>query len=158
MVSNQILWSPSEARIKSSQMFKFMQNINKKYNININCFSDLHSWSIKNRTDFWSSVWDFFEIIGSKGAKPYIEPINKMPGSKFFPNGNVNYAENMLSGNVDGIAIVFKSENKIRKEVSWEELRIKVSTLASTKASTSEVTEFNFTKGVFPIVSSIFLA
>ena len=56
--------------------------------------------------------------------EPYINPINKMPGSKFFPNGKVNYAENMLSGDALGPAIVFKSEDKIRKEVSWKELKV----------------------------------
>ena len=54
-----------------------------------------------------------------------------MPGSKFFPNGKVNYAENMLSGNVSGPAIVFKSEDKIRKEVSWKELKAQVAALAN---------------------------
>ena len=56
---------------------------NEKYNLNLNSFSELHNWSIENKSDFWSSVWEFFEIIGSKGTEPYIEPINKMPGSKF---------------------------------------------------------------------------
>ena len=63
--------------------------------------------------------------------KPYINPINKMPGSKFFPNGKVNYAENMLSGDTLGPAIVFKSEDKIRKEVSWKELKAQVAALAN---------------------------
>ena len=107
-----------------------MKNINHKYNLNLTSFADLHSWSIENKSDFWSSIWDFFDIIGSKGTKPYIEPINQMPGSKFFPNGKVNYAENMLSGNNSGIAIVFKSEDKIRKEVSWKELKAQVAALS----------------------------
>ena len=70
-------------------------------------------------------------MIGSKGMEPYIDPINQMPGSKFFPNGKVNYAENMLSGDASGPAIVFKSEDKIRKEVSWKELKVQVAALAN---------------------------
>ena len=130
-LSNPILWSPSDQRIKSSQMFRFKENINEKYNLTLDRFSELHNWSIENKSDFWSSVWEFFEIIGSKGAQPYIEPINKMPGSKFFPTGSVNYAENMLSGNMTGLAIVFKSEDKIRKEVSWKDLNSQVASLAN---------------------------
>ena len=129
-VSNKVVWSPSDKRVKSSQMHKFMQNINQKYNINLSNFSELHTWSIENKTQFWELIWDFFDIIGSKGQKPYIDPLNKMPGSKFFPNGKVNYAENMLSGNNLGIAIVFKSEDKLRKEVSWKELKDQVAALA----------------------------
>ena len=112
-VSNEVIWSPSDKRAESSQMHKFMQNINKKYNINLSSFSELHTWSIENKTQFWELIWDFFDIIGSKGTRPYIDPVNKMPGSKFFPNGKLNYAENMLSGNISGPAIIFKSEDKV---------------------------------------------
>ena len=131
IVSNPVLWCPSDERIKSSQMYKFIKTINKINNINIQNFTDLHTWSIENKVDFWSLIWDFFNVIGSKGMEPYINPINKMPGSKFFPNGKVNYAENMLAGDVSGSAIVFKSESKIRKEVSWKELKAQVAALAN---------------------------
>ena len=130
-VCNPIIWSPSDERVKSSQMYKFMKNINKKNNLQLTSFSDLHTWSVENKIQFWESIWDFFEIIGSKGKAPYIDPENKMLGSKFFPNGRVNYAENMLSGNLSGPAIIFKSEDKIRKEVSWKELKEQVAALAN---------------------------
>jgi len=130
-LSNPILWSPSNESVKSSQMFRFLQNINAKYGLNLDSFSELHNWSIKNKSEFWSSIWDFFKIIGSKGTEPYVEPANKMPGSKFFPNGTVNYAENMLSGDTRGPAIIFKSEDKVRKEVSWKDLKSQVASLAN---------------------------
>ena len=37
----------------------------------------------------------------------------------------------MLSGDVSGSAIVFKSEDKIRKEVTWIQLKVQVATLAN---------------------------
>ena len=131
IISNPVMWTPSDERINSSQMFKFIKAINNKYNLDLISFSDLHIWSVNNKSDFWSSIWDFFEVIGSKGTEPYIEPINQMPGSKFFPYGKLNYAENMLSGNVSGTAIVFKSEDKIRKEISWKDLKTQASALAN---------------------------
>jgi acetoacetyl-CoA synthetase len=131
IVSNPVIWSPSDKRIKSSQTYKFIKEINDKFNLDLSSFLDLHSWSVNNKNDFWSSIWDFFEILGTKGTDPYIEPINQMPGSKFFPNGSVNYAENMLSGDVSGAAIVFKSEDKIRREVSWKDLKSQVANLAN---------------------------
>ena len=45
-VLNPVMWSSSEERIKSSQMYKFMQFINIKYSIDLVCFVDLHNWSI----------------------------------------------------------------------------------------------------------------
>ena len=49
VLSNPILWSPSEERIKSSQMYKFMLYINEKYNFKLGNFSELHNWSIENK-------------------------------------------------------------------------------------------------------------
>ena len=60
IVSNPVLWSPSDERIKSSQMYKFIKIINKKNNINIQNFTDLHTWSIENKADFWSANLGFF--------------------------------------------------------------------------------------------------
>ena len=131
IISNPVMWSPSDKRVKSSQIYEFMNKINEKNNLYLTSFDDLYNWSIKNKTSFWSSIWDFFDIVGSKGSSPYINPVNQMPGSKFFPNGKLNYAENMLLGNVSGAAIIFKSEDKIRKEVSWKELRVQVATIAN---------------------------
>ena len=128
--NNPIIWSPSDKRIKSSQMYSFMEHVNQNHNLNITTFEGLHEWSIKSKPDFWNAVWNFFNIIGTKGNKPYIEPLNKMPESRFFPNGKVNYAQNMLSGANTGLAIIFKSEDKIRRELSWEELYSQVATLA----------------------------
>jgi len=131
VVLNPVMWSPPNKRVKSSRMYEFMSDINKKYNLNLTSFTNLHNWSIENKSNFWSSIWDFFEIIGSKGVEPYIEPKNQMPGSRFFPDGKLNYSENMLSGKVSGTAIIFRSEDKIRKEVSWKELKSQVATLAN---------------------------
>ena len=51
IVSNPVIWSPSDERVKSSQMYKFMKNINEKYNINLDDFAKLHNWSIENKSD-----------------------------------------------------------------------------------------------------------
>ena len=57
IVSNPVLWSPSDERVKSSQMYRFIKIINAKHNMNIKDFTDLHTWSIKNKADFWSTIW-----------------------------------------------------------------------------------------------------
>ena len=129
IVANPTLWSPSEERIKNSEMYSFIKIINSKNKLNIRSFDDLHRWSVNKKSDFWSNVWDYFNIIGTKGNEPYIDPLNHMPNSRFFPNGKVNYAENMLSGNNKGLAIIFKSEDKIRKELTWKDLKIQVATM-----------------------------
>ena len=39
-VTNPVMWTPSDKRIKSSQMFRFIQNINEKYNSDLISFAD----------------------------------------------------------------------------------------------------------------------
>ena len=41
-VTNPILWSPSDERVKSSQMYKFIKKINEKNNVNIQNFTDVY--------------------------------------------------------------------------------------------------------------------
>ena len=130
VLQNPIVWTPSHERIKSSQMYDFISFVNNTFNLNIESFNELHDWSIKEKSDFWNAIWDYFKIIGIKGGEPFINPLNKMPGSKFFSKGKLNYAENMLAGDNKGPAIVFKSEDKIRRELSWQELKSQVASVA----------------------------
>ncbi|MDC1280813.1 acetoacetate--CoA ligase [bacterium] len=130
ILQNPIMWSPSDERIKSSQMYNFIVFVNNNFNLSIQNFDELHDWSIQEKNNFWSAIWDYFKVIGIKGEEPYINPKNKMPGSKFFPKGKLNYAENMLAGNNIGLAIVFKSEDKIRRALSWQEVKVQVASIA----------------------------
>jgi len=128
---NNLLWSPTEEKIKSSLMYEFIQDINKKFSLDISNFCELHEWSINKREEFWSEIWDFFKIIGEKGNKPFLKPENKMPGTKFFPNGKLNYAENMLRKNNDDIAIIFKSEDRFERQITWSDLIQQVSAVVT---------------------------
>ena len=58
---NNLLWSPTEEKIKSSLMYEFIQDINKKFSLDISNFCELHEWSINKREEFWSEIWDFLK-------------------------------------------------------------------------------------------------
>ncbi len=129
--SNEMLWSPSKNRIENASLYNFIKHVNSNYKTKINNFLSLHNWSVNSRSDFWNEVWDFYKIIGDKGNKPYLDPENNLPGTQFFPNGKLNYAENMLKKNNTDSAIIFWSEDKIKKKVNWFELRNQVSAVAN---------------------------
>ncbi len=129
--TNKLLWKPNSEKIKKTSINKFIQHINSIYKIKIENFTSLHKWSVENRSDFWNEIWDFYKIIGDKGNKPYLDPENNLPGTKFFPRGKLNYAENMLKKNNNDPAIIFWSEDKIKNRISWIELRNQVSAVAN---------------------------
>ena len=74
---------------------------------------------------------EFFNIIGEKGERPYLRPENALPGTKFFSNGTLNYAENMLKKSDNDLAITFWSEDKIKKKLSWNDLKNQVAAVAN---------------------------
>ncbi len=126
-MKNELLWKPTHERVKGTSIYSFLEHVNIKYNKKFFNFEDLHKWSVEYRDHFWNEVWNFFNVIGDKGGEPYLDPKNKLPGTLFFPNGKLNYAENMLKKNNNDIAITFWAEDKIKKKITWFELKNNVS-------------------------------
>ena len=93
---NTILWKPSKNQIKSSQIEAFRLQVNSKFNLNIENYSELHSWSISNISDFWKAIWGFMAIESSSNYKQVVDNVNKIPGAKWFEGTRFNFAENLL--------------------------------------------------------------
>jgi acetoacetyl-CoA synthetase len=83
----------------------------------------LHDLSVRVPEVFWPALWDYCGVVGDKGAPPYITGRNLMPGARFFPGARLNFAENLLARPGSGPAIVFWSEDKIKRRLSWDELK-----------------------------------
>ena len=128
---NTQLWTASSETIKNSNIKKFSNLIEKKYNINFeNNFQILHKWSVNNLEKFWSEYWDFGEIKGDKGSQ-IISKDKIFHRNKFFKDSKLNFAENLLSKNNDEIAIHSLKENGEHENISWEQLNINVKKLSS---------------------------
>ncbi|MCG8467265.1 MAG: acetoacetate--CoA ligase [Gemmatimonadetes bacterium] len=90
----------------------------------------LWRWSVRDLDAFWSALWDFFDIIGDKGERIVVEP-DLLPGARWFPDARLNYAENLLRRRDDGLALMFRGEDRVRRDVTWAELYDTTSRLAS---------------------------
>ena len=128
---NTILWKPSKDQINSSQLEAFRLQVNSRFNLNLDNYSELHSWSISNISDFWKSIWEFMTIECSSNYKQVVDDINKMPGAKWFEGARFNFAENLLRFRSNKPAIHFQSENNSHKTISYNELYLEVEKLAS---------------------------
>jgi acetoacetyl-CoA synthetase len=42
---------------KSTNAWKFMQNVNVKYGLDMKNWDDLHEWSVKSNSAFWEEVF-----------------------------------------------------------------------------------------------------
>ena len=128
---SKILWEPKKNNIKDTNMFSLYETAFQKKLSNADEFNYdlLHKWSLDNVEEFWSLVWDDSNIIGIKGTN-IINNYNDLIKSTFFPEGYLNFSENLLAGKDTREAIVFYGESKERQSLSLKELREKVITLA----------------------------
>jgi acetoacetyl-CoA synthetase len=125
------LWMPSEERIKSTNMYKFMERINKKFGVGLKDYPDLHKWSIENIPEFWAEMWDEAGIIASRGYDSVVDDAAKMPGAKWFEGARLNFAENLLRFRDSHEAILFLGEAMdAPRRMTYAELYDNVSRLA----------------------------
>ena len=89
----------------------------------------VHKWSVELPGDFWSRAWDDLGLIGNKGDISY-SPAERFIDAKFFPNGSINVAENLLA-NGKGVAMIGILEDGTRTEITYEELREKSAAVAA---------------------------
>ena len=89
----------------------------------------LHKWSVDNPSEFWSRAWDDLGLIGDKGSVNF-QSGERFIDAKFFPNGKINVAENLLSHG-EGVAIVSVLEDGARSEITYAELREKSAAAAA---------------------------
>ena len=67
---SQKLWEAKQSDKKKSNLYKFEKFISNKFKYRFsNNYNNLLNWSIKNPKLFWSSVWDFTNVIGNKTEK-----------------------------------------------------------------------------------------
>ena len=122
------IWRPSTQRVKKANVTSFCEYLQKSELGNFEDYDALWDWSVTNIENFWSAFWDYGNIQGSKGDV-VLTPCKEIINAKFFPNGKINYAENVLNASNNGPAIIFHDEGGARTEWSWKELYNSVSLL-----------------------------
>ena len=116
------LWSPSRERIAATHITAFRHTLEHQWRVSLRDYAALYQFSLDRPEAFWSSLWDFTGIRGSKGGH-VTERFEEMPGARFFPDARLNFAENLLGRTDDGPALIFNGENQVHRTISARELR-----------------------------------
>ncbi len=124
------LWIPSEQRKRDANITRFMDGVNARRKLSLASYSDLYQWSVENIADFWAEVWDFAEIKYSKQYDSVVTDLSVFPGTKWFPDARLNFAENLLRYRDDHLAFVFIGETQTSKRMTYAELYDSVARLA----------------------------
>lgn len=124
-----MLWQPSEARIQSSQMYQFLEHVNKKFSLSVKTFDALYQFSIQKPNDFWLELLFYFDVKYTGG----IVPVNQESGFEkygWFPHLKLNFSENLLRKGCDEkVAIKAFLESGEKTTYTYGELKAAVSRL-----------------------------
>ncbi|PIE37829.1 MAG: acetoacetate--CoA ligase [Gammaproteobacteria bacterium] len=126
------LWTPSTAQVAQSPITRFMAQVERDTGEDFNGdYFSLHRWSVDQPDAFWAALWTFCEPVYSGDAQPVLVDGDKFPGATWFPSVELNYAENLLARRDAHPALVSLLENGQRREISYQDLYLKVAQLAA---------------------------
>ena len=128
MTQTRPLWTPTQEAIDAAGLAAFAARAAERSGRYFGSYSELHRWSVADREAFWNLVWDFCGVVGEKGGRILIDG-DRMPGASFFPDAELNFAENLLRKTGSGDAMVFRGEDRVERRLSWDDLHALVSRL-----------------------------
>ncbi len=121
------LWQPTQDQIDGARMTEFRHYVEKQWGVELKDSSGLWNFSVTELEKFWTSVWDYSDIIAEARGERVLADGDKMPGAKWFPDARLNFAENLLRRRDDGEAMVFNGENKVTRRLTFKEVFEQVS-------------------------------
>ena len=128
----ELLWTPSEEVKKSSNMYAFMELVNREKGRSYRSYRELYRFSVDEPEAFWDILFRYLDIAHSVGYEKTVDDIRKFPGAKWFPGCKLNYAENLLrhEGN-DEPCLIFRGEDKVRRVLTWKDVKEQTFRLAT---------------------------
>ena len=125
------LWFPSPGRVVDCRMSQYQRWLAETKNVVTTDYRSLWEWSVTDLDGFWSSVWEYFDVLASTPATTALAD-RTMPGAHWFPGTRLNWAENLLRHtDATGPAIVALDESGTRTEIGRDELVSQVANLAA---------------------------
>ena len=120
----ELLWTPSEDVRKASNMYAFMEMVNREKGRHYQNYGELYRFSVDEPEAFWDILFRYLDIVHSVGYEKTVDDIKRFPGAKWFPGCKLNYAENLLrhEGN-DEPCLIFRGEDRVRRVLSWKDVK-----------------------------------
>jgi acetoacetyl-CoA synthetase len=119
-----LLWAPSAERARASRLVHYMDWLARERGRTFASYDELWRFSVEELEEFWGSLWDYFEV-GPKTFSTVLEQ-RVMPGARWFPGARLNYVSRVLAQPAERTAIIHHSEGGQRQELSYGELRARV--------------------------------
>jgi acetoacetyl-CoA synthetase len=126
-----VLWEPDQQTIHHARITWFMRWLAGRGH-RFAGYDDLWQWSVTQPAEFWAAVWEYFEVLGHRGAGPVLAG-EVMPDVRWFTGATLNYARNALRTawtDPHRTALIFESERTKGDSLSYSELASEVARVA----------------------------
>ena len=123
------LWQPAPERAAGTNLSQFIQRVARQHDASVNNWDSLYRFSIDQPEAFWTSVWEFGGVVGERGSR-FADDWPSMPGTRFFPEARLNFAENLLKFRDEQTALIFAGEDGSLRHISYAELYAQVARVA----------------------------
>jgi hypothetical protein len=81
--------------VSETTIARFSSWLGTELGLNLETYADLHAWSIRDLSGFWSAIARFFGVRMNGSQEPVLEG-SVMPDVRWFPEATLNYAEHAL--------------------------------------------------------------
>ncbi|MDA0306923.1 MAG: acetoacetate--CoA ligase [Proteobacteria bacterium] len=125
------LWQPTPEQIERANITSFRRAAQERWNVTLADSEALHAFSVEKREKFWRTVIDEAGIKAEKWGEKALVDGDKMPGARWFPQAQLNFAENMLTRRSDAEAMVFWGEDKVKRRLTFAQTYDKVAILSA---------------------------
>jgi len=96
-----------------------------------NSFAELHKWSVDNVAEFWEAIAAFGEIEFSRPTSKVLDQPGDVTTAEFFGDAEISFPAHVLRHRGNRAAIVFRGENGVRREISFDDLRTRVAEVSA---------------------------
>jgi acetoacetyl-CoA synthetase len=126
-----VLWEPSAEQREAATLTRYMRWLEENRGLSLSSYDELWRWSVGDLEGFWGSVAEYFAV---RFATPPSEVLGDrtMPGARWFPGAELNYAEHIFrAARAGSPAVLHASELRELGAVGWDDLERDVARCAA---------------------------
>lgn len=124
------IWTPSSP--EKTRLYAFQQWIEQTHHLKFKDYKAFHTWSVEHFPLFWKAIADYFQVSFRTPPTSIFEKTG--PGlweNLWFKDATFNFADQLLQGAREHLALISINENKERHTFTYAQLKQAVSDCAA---------------------------
>jgi acetoacetyl-CoA synthetase len=109
VTDGEVVWRPDAARVENAEITSYLRWLATERGLEFGGYTNAWRWSVSEPGAFWDSIWQYEAVVGERGHGSALAD-ERMPGARWFEGARLNYAENLLSADRDGSALIAVDE------------------------------------------------